>query len=160
MEERVAQLELITKRLMRRSHKVASSMITPYPISSAIFSDKVEGVILRYMFPCEGKISKGAIDLGKKPKDDVKVTIDISGELGGTSKSFTVSKRRMIIEPDIEVKTFDQLTISISYNFDKAENNLTEVWTSLLWVPSIKDVDVKSFLIDEIESSVLEGVDK
>lgn len=154
-EDRLSKLELITNRLSRRTNKVSSALITPYPISNAVIGDKIEGDVLRYMFPCDGVITKGAIDLGVRPKDSIVITVELASELSKTSKSFTLDKRRLTISPEIEVSTFDRLTVSVSPN-----TVITEFWISLLWVPKVKDVVVKSFLIDELEVSkddILQG---
>jgi len=155
MEDRIKKLEIITKRLSRRAKKQTSALITPYPISNAVIGEKVEGEVLHYMFPCEGKITKGVIDLGKKPKQSIIVSISLMGEEIGKSREFIISKKRLIITPNIKVNTFDKLTISVSYEAEKLDDNITEFWTAFLWVPEVKDVEVKSFLLDEIEDDLL-----
>ena len=156
MEDRLDKLELITKRLARRAKTHSKAIISPYPISNAVFGEKVEGTVMRYMFPCEGTITKGAIDLGKKPKQDVSVTISMIGKESGKSVTAIMTKRREIVVPNIDVSTFDQLTVSISYKNEKPEDAITEFWASLLWIPSVKDVVAKSFLIEELENDILE----
>ena len=156
MEKRIKQLEVITRRLMLRSKKKTSALITPYPISNALISEEVKGVVLRYMFPCGGKITKGVIDLGKVPKQNVTVGINLMGKERGESRVFILDKKNLIITPNIKVDTLDKLTISISYEADKPENNIIEFWTTFLWVPEVKDIEVKSFLIDKIENDLLE----
>jgi hypothetical protein len=154
MEDRVKKLETIVTRLSRRQRKTSSAIITPFPISNAVFGEEVKGAVLRYMFPCEGKIVKGAIDLGKKPKQNVTVSISLIGELAGKSVAAIMSKRKVTVEPNIEVSAFDRLTISISYDAEKPENNITEFWVSFLWVPSVKDTVAKSYLIEELENDI------
>ena len=155
-EKRIAFIEKVVARLSRRARKTATAMTSPYPISNAVFGDKVEGVMLRYMFPCEGEITKGAIDLGKKPKQGITVNVSIMGEEVGESKDFVLTKRRLSIDPMIKVKAFDRLTVTISYTSEKPENDLTEFWASLLWVPTVKDAVAKSFLIEELDNGILE----
>ena len=155
-EKRIAFIERIVTRLSRRARKTATAVTSPYPISNAVFGDKVEGVVLRYMFPCEGEITKGAIDLGKKPKQGITVNVSIMGEETGESKDFVLTRRRLSIEPNIKVSTFDRLTVTISYTSEKPENDLTEFWASLLWVPTSKDAVSKSFLIKELENDMAE----
>ena len=155
-EGRVAFIEKVVSRLARRTNKSATVLISPYPISNAVFGEKVDGIVLSYMFPCGGRITKGAVDLGKKPKQDISVVVSLMGEETGESKTFVLTKRRLTMKPDIEVKTFDRLEVSISYEAVKPEDNLTEFWASLLWVPTIKDVVAKSFLIDELENDILQ----
>lgn len=155
-ENKLKKLELITTRLARRQKTHSKAIISPYPISNSVFGDRVDGVVLRYMFPCEGKITKGAIDLGKKPKQNIYVTISMMGKEAGKSVTVVMNRRREIVEPNIDVSTFDQLTVSISYTNEKPEDAITEFWTSLLWVPTVKDVVAKSYLIEELENDILE----
>jgi hypothetical protein len=156
MEERIKKLELITTRLSRRSKTHAKTLISPYPISNAVFGDAITGTILTYMFPCDGKIVKSAIDLGKKPRQEVYISISMMGKESGESVTMIMSKRRESIEPNIIVSMFDKLTIAVSYKVEKPEDALTEIWTSLLWVPTVKDVVAKSYLIEELENDILE----
>ena len=154
-EKRIAFIERIVTRLTRRTNKTAKALLTPYPISNAVISEEVKGVVLRYMFPCEGKITKGVIDIGKRPKQDVVVSVSLMGEEKGESRDFILTKRRLVIEPGIKVSTFNQLAISISYEAEKPEDNITEFWTAFLWVPEVKEVEVKSLLIDELDNNDL-----
>ncbi len=153
-EDRIAKLELVTSRLMRRAHKKAVAMITPYPISNAVFGEDVKGSILRYMFPCDGKVNKGMIKLGSKVKKGiVSLVIQISNDNGSKSAGFTIDKKMIAVEPNIEVNAGDCLDITIL----SSEESIKEVWISFLWIPTTKDVEVKSFLIEELESDISEG---
>ena len=49
------------------------------------------------------------------------------------------------------VDSGDRLTVSIE---PLDETPVTEVWISFLWKPSTKDVEVKKFLLDEVEGDV------
>ena len=60
-EKRIDFIEQIVSRLTRRAKTTATAIVTPYPISNAVFGDDVRGAILRYMFPCEGVITKNCI---------------------------------------------------------------------------------------------------
>ena len=152
-ERRIEQLELITRRLMLRARKKVIGLITPYPISNAVFGEKVEGTILCYMFPCEGKITKGMIALGTKPKKYATVNIKIFNEQGMNIKGFTVDKRVMSVTPDLPIKSGDCLEISLTTS---PEDVVKEVWVSFLWVPTINNVEAKSFLIQELENDLLD----
>lgn len=151
MEERLAKLETITTRLMRRAHKKITGLITPYPISSAAFGDKVEGVILRYMFPCNGKITTGMIRLGAKPKKWVAVNLKLFNDINSAIRGFTTEKKLMSLNPNLEVTSGDCLEIVL---VPSPEDTVTEVWVSFLWTPSMKTVEAKSFLITELENDI------
>ena len=150
LEKRVKNLETIVKRLSRRSRKVASAMITPYPISNAVFGDNISGNILHYMFPCVGKITKGLILVGNKLENGAIVSISIKDDVHEESKSYVIVNKITLTNPNIDIDSGDRLTISIKPN--DPEESITEVWMSFLWVPSMKEIDIKNFLIDKLES--------
>ncbi|MBU2249636.1 MAG: hypothetical protein KKD77_23010 [Gammaproteobacteria bacterium] len=150
---RVEKLELITKRLMRRASKRTAAMITPYPISNAVFGDKVAGPVLRYMFPCDGIITKGFVRLGQKPKTSVMVAVKMFNDATSTTKGFALERKSISVEPNIPVKAGDCLEVSLVPD----EEIVTEFWIAFLWKPTMADVEVKSFLIEELESGLLEG---
>jgi len=150
MEERVNKLEKITARLMRRAGKRMSAFITPYPISNAVFGEKLEGPVLRYMFPCDGTITKGYIRLGNKPKKSIAFEIRMFNEDASTTKGFTVDKRFLFVKPEIPVFAGDCLEIKISPD----EEIVTEVWIAFLWKPTVNNTEVKDFLIEEMENDL------
>lgn len=158
--ERLATIERMINRLMLGLSNKAKAVLTPYPISSATIGTEVKGIVLTYMFPCAGKITKGAIDLGKKPKQSVTVSLSLVGESSGVTNSFILDKQRFVVSPDIDVKEFDKLTISLSYESEKIEDALTNVWVSFLWIPTTKDIEVKSFMLEELENDLIEYQDK
>jgi hypothetical protein len=153
MEERVKQLEMVTKRLMRRATKKASVLITPYPISNAVFGEKVEGPILRYMFPCDGIITKGFIRLGVKPKSKVMLGFKIFNESKSASRGTSLDNKTTSISPELSVTAGDCLEVSLEY-MEEAKEPVTEIWISFLWRPTIKDIEAKSFLMEDIENDL------
>ena len=151
MEERIKQLEKVTERLMRRTRKAAIGLITPYPISNAVFGDRVEGPILRYMFPCDGRVTKGMLSFSSKPKNPVNVDIKIFNDSTSAVKGFVIDKKTISVVPNLDVKAGDCLEVSLS---TLPDDIVTGVWISFLWIPTVKDVEAKSFLIAELESDV------
>ncbi len=155
MEDRLANIELITKRLMRRAKKTSVALITPYPISNAVFGEKVEGPILRYMFPCDGVVTKGYVRLGKKPKQSIELEVKMFNDSSSNMKGFVLSRKFLSIEPNLPVKAGDCLEITLI----PSEEIVTEIWISFLWKPTVKDLEAKSYLIEELEKSVEEEDD-
>lgn len=153
--KRVEDLEIITRRLMRRASKRTVALITPYPISNAVFGDKVEGVILRYMFPCDGIVTKGLIRLGRKPKKDVLIEVKIFDDATLSAKGFVLNKKFLSIDLNLKVTAGDCLEISLLSS--KEGEAITEIWISFLWKPTIADVEVKSFLIEDLENDLLQN---
>lgn len=153
--DKVDKLERTVQRLMRRSRKVAKAIITPIPVSNCIMGKGISGIVLRYMFVCPGVIGKGGVFLDKKPKSGAVVTFSIENDLGGSRKSYNISRRNLIFEPKIEVDTWDRLSVMFAV-VDPEEDVISEVWTGFLWTPTVKDVKIKNYLIDELESDLLE----
>lgn len=153
-DSRIKKLETMVDRLSRRAVKKTTGLITPYPISNAIIGD-VTGVVLRYMFPCEGTIVKGIIHFGHDPVTIVGVRLKISNKEKVTSTEFITDKQDFVYEEEVEVVSGDRLEIEI-----EPQEPITEVWVSFLWVPTIKDVEAKSFLIDEIENERIRTDDR
>jgi len=150
--EKIDRLEMIVNRLMRRASKRSVALITPYPISSASFGDDIKGSILRYMFPCDGIITKGFVRLGTKPKEGVSIEVKMSNDAGSVVKGFTLDKRLLGIDPDLKVIAGDCLDISVISGTDPVK----EIWVSFLWKPTVSDVEAKSYLIADLEKAIEE----
>ena len=135
---------------MRRSSKRSIALITPYPISNAVFGERVEGVILRYMFPCDGFVTKGFVRLGAKPKKSIMLGVKLFNDTGLAAKGFALEKKTFSINPDLHVTAGDCMEITL----DSSEEVVTEIWVSFLWRPTVKDVEAKSYLNEEIEDDI------
>ena len=156
MTDRLDKIETIVNRLTRRQNKKMKAMITPYPISTCVSGEDVEGDILKYMFCAPGRIVKGLVYLSAKPKSGASISIRIDNDLGGSTKSYIITRKSLLVEPDIVISSGDRLTISF-HNVDEVEK-ITELWLAFMWIPEIKDVDIKNFLIDELEEEIDAGV--
>ncbi len=150
-EARISYIEKIVSRLVRRSVKKITSLITPYPISNAVFGDDIKGPILYYMFPCKGSITKALICLGNKPKNEVIIDVSIKNQIYTDSKSYGMTGKSLSFELNKEIYSGDRLKISIT---PSEKDQITEVWVSFLWVPFVKEVEAKSYLISDLEESI------
>lgn len=145
---RQEKLDRRKERATRKNKKVVKALVTPFPISGAIVGEDVSGDVLKYMFPCKGKVTKGVVMLDRKPTHPVEVDVKLFNTLESTSKGFTLDKRKILIAPNLEVGAGDCLSISLIKNPEYA---VKELWISLLWTPSVRDVEAKSFLAEELE---------
>ena len=152
-EKRIAHIEHVILQLMRRSVRKTSALITPYPISSASFGDNVKGRILCYMFPCEGIITKGMISFGSRPLNGANLTISYHSRDYSASRTFTLHNIEDVVEPKVKVESGGKVIVEI---FPKEGTIIKEVWISFLWTPSVREVEVKSYLIDELDHTVEE----
>jgi hypothetical protein len=152
LEKRLKFIERIISRLARRANKKATATITPYPISNAVFGVAINGVILRYMFPCSGKITKAFLRLGEKPKTSISLQVRVFNNYRSIEKSFIVSKMILSENMTFDILHGDCLEVSLVNN--NTNNAITESWISLLWEPSVSDIVAKSFLINDLEESM------
>jgi hypothetical protein len=141
----------LAARADRKVKTRIKTLITPFPISSAVFGDDVRGPILRYMFPCSGTITKGVVRLGSKPKVDVEVTIDFLDVM----HRYDIEAKVSDLVVNVPVSSGDCLTISID-----SENPITEVWISFLWEPNTSEVSKESYyeITPLLEGGTNEGV--
>ena len=151
MEHRLKTLEVIVNRLMRRSRKVATAIITPYPISGCASGDDVKGDVLKYMFPADGIITKGIICFDRKVKGGVVVVVDVANEIGRTRKDLIVDRKTVNISPNTGVLAGDRLTVSVFPMQD--DQQINEVWISFLWTPHVSETKVKQHLIKELDEA-------
>ena len=148
-EKRISFIETVLTRLVRRSVKKISAVMTPYPISACVKGDKVQGEILKYMFAARGTITKGLLRFDKQLNSGVRIEVSIASDPGENKVTYIANRNQMIIEPKVEVYSGDRLTISVS-PID-SEETLNEVWISFLWIPSMEEGAIKSFLIEELD---------
>jgi hypothetical protein len=148
MENRVKRLETITDRLMRRAKKRASIIIPPSSISHVVIGDDIQGIIFRYMFPCDGTVYKGVVRFDHKPKTDVFLNVRLFNDEDSQSTGFNINRKIVSKHIGIDVKEGDCLSVTI----EPDSEILTEVWLSFTFIPTIRDSSAKSFLIDELEN--------
>ena len=146
-EKRIGKIERVVMRLCRRAKSRTSTIMTPYPISNCVTGDKVSGAILRYMFCASGDIGSFMVCLDSKPKSKVEISVLIEGKESSKSNSFIMTTKQLSSKVNIEINSGDRLTISINSHGE----SISEVWVAFLWVPKIKEANIKSFLIDDLE---------
>ena len=153
LEPRLDKIEKMITRLGRRAVKQTSALITPIPISNCVIGEEVKGDVLKYLFPCPGVINKGGIFISPKPKNGATIILTIENELGGSSKSYQITKQSSLLELNMEIITWDRLTVSF-FVVNPVEDKITEVCAALLWTPTVKDATIKNYLIDSLDSGL------
>jgi len=146
-EKRIFFIETILLRLIRRSRKVATAIIPPIPLNFCVLGEDIQGCILNTLM-FEGTITKALISIGPKVKSKVLVDVEIMKDGLGQQKTFTLNGVQDIV--DLNINTQDGSILSVNINND-AEDKITKVLMSLLWIPSKKDVEIKNFLIEDLE---------
>lgn len=151
-EKRISFIEKVVTRLARKSIKKITGVITPYPISNCVIGEDIRGDVLKYMFPLRGKINKGLIVLGSKPKEGIVVGLTLTNDLGSNAKSYVITKKTMAVDPNVDVYSGDRLTISVHPTNE--ETKVSEIWIAFTWVPLVEDAQLKSCLIEELEKTI------
>jgi len=134
------EMEIIVKRLMRRSRKTASAVFTPFPVSS--FGP------LNYMFPARGVIRKLVSDVDEMPKDGVDIVLEITTEDNVFINRIS-TKKRLVSDLNYDVLVGDRVKITIIPT--NSEQEVGDYWISLLWIPHKSEVDVMKFMISELD---------
>jgi len=148
-EKRISKIETVLLRLLRRSVKKITAMTTPYPISNCVVGEDVKGEILRYLFASRGVIFKGAVRIDKKLKAGARVTVTLAGDADESAHTYIMTGKTLLVKPDKQVYSCDRLIVSID-PIDP-EEKITEAWICLMWAPDVKEVKMRSFLIDELD---------
>ena len=148
-EKRISFIERIVSRLARRSRKVAKAMISPIPISSCVIGEDVSGTIMKALL-FEGKVNRLVIQFNERPKNIIETDI-VVGDYGNIH--FLRNMKNVI---DLDLNSCDGDILRISINSMDPEYKITEVLTSILWTPTKQDIEVKSFLIDKLEETVID----
>ena len=153
VEKQMKHLNVLLKRMSKKLHKTVVGVITPFPISGYT-KDPVDSVVLRYMFPSSGKITVGGAYIESMPKDGIDIYTNIHRGDSVLSNSVWTNKKYVLINPDVEILAGDRLVISVV----SKGGDVSGIWVSFLWVPEVKDSEVKQFLIEDLERISEENV--
>ncbi len=146
LEDQIKSVDIILSRFSRRLRKTVTGIITPFPISNYV-QTPVDGTVLKYMFPAEGKILSGVVYIEDMPKSGIDLyTVLWRGEAFDSRTLFT-RKNLTVVHPNIEVIVGDRLTVSV---VAKGGAQASGIWISLLWEPKVSDAVIKKFLIEEL----------
>ena len=138
--------------MRRRLHKTVVGVLTPYPISSYCQSSE-QGDVLRYMFPTNGKITSGIMYIEGMPKKGVDINISITGA-ESRSKSFKTKKPLSDLKFSEGIVGGDRLIVSLLTDFESGF--ALGIWTAFMWVPEMKDAEMKQLLLQSLDSEEVE----
>ena len=148
LEQQMKSVDGYLNSWNRRIPKTVAGVITPFPISG-FAKDPKDNVVLRYMFPVGGKITIGGAFFDTMPEGGVDIYLNIHRGDAVNSTTVFVTTQTIIVEPDAEILAGDRLIVSA---VPKGDGKITGVWTSFLWIPSVKVAEVRNFLLKEINS--------
>ena len=150
LEKQIEHIDRILKSYSHRLHKTITGVITPFPISS--YSETpIDNIVLRYMFPVDGRITVGGLFVEDMPKHGVDVTTTILQASTQISNTVFSKKQSIIVTPNVKVSAGDRLiirVISVS-----SEETVSGIWIAFLWTPEVKDSVIKQFLIEDLEKN-------
>lgn len=146
LKQQMNHVDRILKGFSGRLHKTVVGLVTPFPISS--YSETSEKPIIRYMFPADGKITAGGMCIEGMPKAGVSINITVCSGLECESKVVETKRQHVAISPNLEVKFGSRLIIKVDPVNDG--DVVSDIWIAFLWVPAVKDTEVKQFLIDDL----------
>jgi hypothetical protein len=150
IEEKFDSIERVLWRISRRSNKVATGIVTPFPVSSYV-EDPTDGVVFRYMFPLEGEIIKAYIVIDKFPKKGVNLIAELRNRGTGVSKQETMLRTPFVSGYDMHVVAGSCLTISVEPV--EKEETVGGIWLGIAWAPKVNEAVLKEFLLDELEKA-------
>lgn len=149
-EKRINFIETILSRLIRRSRKSTSTIITPHLISKFV-SEEIYGDILNIMM-FKGKVNKALVCFDKRPKVSICIDVKILSGKEGFTKSYYVDTMRSVVDLDLETIDGSIVTVSIHPTIEEEEKHkLSKIWLSILWTPHISRASVQSHLIDSLD---------
>jgi len=147
LEAQMKHVDVILGRMSRKTHKTTTAITTPFPISGYA-QDPIDKVVLRYMFPADGKITVGGMFVEDMPKDGVDVFVNIHRGDSVISESLFTKSKVTLIKPNVDILAKDRLVVSV---VPKGGGSVSKIWVSFLWVLEVKDSVIKQFLIEDLE---------
>lgn len=143
-DERLAYLERVVARLTRRQVKKIVSVVPAVPVCLYGIAPDEGGVLARFMFPASGMLKKVSLYFVGIEKPTI---ANVEFERAGMSQryEFTVGKRGLVEEVAVTIEALDRVTLRAAQG---------PLWAAFLWQPAMKDGEIKTHLLDELEAEV------
>jgi hypothetical protein len=142
------QMEHVDRILRSHSfklHRTATGIITPFPISN--FSES-GGDVIKYMFPANGTITVCGMFVENMPKSGIDISIIVNRNGQSESKSIFTKSPSISTSPNIKISFADRLIVNVVPK--REDEEVSNIWVAFLWIPKVKDADVRNFLIDDL----------
>ena len=150
-DKKFDSIERVLARFSRRLHKSIICAVPPSVISNYCAELPDDGIILRCIFPCPGKV-KG-VTLHYTPiNNDEKPTIDIVFTDGKKTDAATVKA----FNPEIN----DVLVNNGTLMALKLNGQVENIWVSALFIPTINASEKESLSIDQLDSVAKEVLEE
>lgn len=146
LKKQMESVDKILKSYSYKLHRTSTGLITPFPISN--YSETSEKPIIKYMFPADGKITAGGMCIEGMPKAGVSVNITVCSGLECESKVVETRRHNTAISPNLKVRFGSRLIVKIDPINDG--DVVSDIWIAFLWIPAVKDIEARQFLIDDL----------
>ena len=155
VNEKLEQVEQKLIHLGSRASYVIG-LAPKIPISNYVDKPEAEtGVIFRQLFPSNGTVNIGYMFIEElDTKADVNVTIKLDSQTGGSSIILPITKKSLVINPDIAIEAGQRLTISIS-----PPDSCSKIWSGFVFEIS-EDQVVKEQKMTEQLVNLLDQADE
>ncbi|RLI52541.1 MAG: hypothetical protein DRP09_17695 [Candidatus Thorarchaeota archaeon] len=138
IEKRFKKIERLLRRYRKRLSRVASVAIPPLPIGGYYNSVDTDGVIMRFMFPCSGRIGKGYV----MASDEAELSIMLDSVAGGSSVSIKVSRGLRMFDAGLKVDGGTILTV-------KSDKQIEGVWIGFLF-HTTEGINIEKRLVTDL----------
>jgi len=142
-EKKFENIERVLKRFSRRLQKSVVCAVPPSVISNYTFELPEDGVILRCIFPCPGKV-RGITLHYSLLNEDNKPTLDVVFTDGMRTDAVSVRAHN----PQIEEISVNQGTLMAL----KINGQVENIWVSALFVPSINAAEKEAIAIEQLDA--------
>uniref|UniRef100_A0A6M3JBH0 Uncharacterized protein n=1 Tax=viral metagenome TaxID=1070528 RepID=A0A6M3JBH0_9ZZZZ len=149
-KKRFESIERVLTRFNRRLNTTIIGVIPPIPISAFIEVPPADGVLLRYIFPTTGRITKGCLAIEEyTTKTGVKFFAGIDGTGGGRHTIIETRSPLHIETLGMPIVPGDRLT----FRTDTPEL-IRRVWIGLLYEMTLSDMGKETYMIEEFERRI------
>lgn len=153
VEEKFKSINTTLKHFSRRLQKFIIGVIPSAPVFDFVMAPASDGVVMRRIFPAEGRITKGVVFVAEGKKISLVATMENVGS--SASKGFQLRKGiPLAMDLDIKVNIGDRLTFSVS----PESEDVRGIWIGFLYEPSVRDLGKTKFMVEQFENMIEEVV--
>jgi hypothetical protein len=144
---------MVLTRLALRSRKTIVGMVPAVPLYAFCKKPPEDGVLIRYLFPVAGTITKVLLAAPEVTKEKpVEFLVNLSGPLITQTLTHTLKRAEMSVDMNFKVEEGDRLSVVVM------ERNLTDIEVSALFRPKLSSGERIQAFLDELTGAVDEGI--
>lgn len=113
------EMKVVHERMDRRATKQVIGFMPAIPLYAFSIGVPEDGVLLRYLFPMSGRITKLYISiLGSSPQKTLSIRAELSGPTTGQYVEGVLRKDLTILSADLHVEAGSRLTVLAAASWD------------------------------------------